>query len=434
MSSGAQITVNSFWHGAPLPLNSWLCLKSFIDHGVGVVLYCYDDVTVPPGVVVRDARQVLPHARLFTYRTGAAIGSVSAFSNLFRYKLLLEKGGWWIDVDVLCLRPALPSQKLVFGWENDRALGTAVLKFPRGHWLAEKLYLTTEAIIQDRGKSLQWGEIGPGLLTHFVKKYDLFDAASPSALFYPIGYHEIDLLLCPEQREKVQQRAEQSVFLHLWQEMFRRAGIDPRSPPPVGSYLAAMFARHSLDHARSIDIPIEISLSDQHPREIGNPEQCSDEVHNIPAAENGSTGEEQQVAEHDVSAIESDTSASAFEGKLASDEYTIAILEGRLAEREHELADVRDAVEKAHDELRKHGVALADYERLFAEKDSATRQAELALTDTRGHIEKRDEVITLRDARITDLETQLTRNRRNSSMYGALLTRQVENSQSIRLR
>src|SRR5205814_1596959 len=100
--------------------------------------------------------------------------------NLFRYKLLLEKGGWWIDADVLCLRPTFPSQNLVFGWEDDRALGTAVLKFPRGHWLVEKLYLTTEAIIQDRGKSLRWGEIGPGLLTHFVKKYDLFDAASPS--------------------------------------------------------------------------------------------------------------------------------------------------------------------------------------------------------------------------------------------------------------
>ena len=32
-------------------------------------------------------------------------GSVSAFSNLFRFTLLYKKGGYWIDADLLCVKP-----------------------------------------------------------------------------------------------------------------------------------------------------------------------------------------------------------------------------------------------------------------------------------------------------------------------------------------
>jgi hypothetical protein len=148
MSAGNErIAVNSFWHGPSLPPNSWLCLKSFIDRGIAVFLYCYEPVEVPPGVELRDASQILPSSRLFAYRTGPGLGSVAGFSDLFRYKQLLERGGWWIDTDVLCLQPTLPSQEVVFGWETEHVLGTAVLKFPRGHRLVEKLYLVPTFLV-----------------------------------------------------------------------------------------------------------------------------------------------------------------------------------------------------------------------------------------------------------------------------------------------
>ena len=31
--------------------------------------------------------------------------SYAGFSNYFRYTLLLERGGWWVDTDLICLRP-----------------------------------------------------------------------------------------------------------------------------------------------------------------------------------------------------------------------------------------------------------------------------------------------------------------------------------------
>ncbi len=47
-------------------------------------------------------------------------GSVADFANFFRYKLSLEKGGWWTDMDYVCLTPLDFADDLVFGSEMDR--------------------------------------------------------------------------------------------------------------------------------------------------------------------------------------------------------------------------------------------------------------------------------------------------------------------------
>jgi hypothetical protein len=224
-----------------------LCLKSFIDHGLGFTLYSYDDVEVPLGVEVHDARRVLPASRIFTYQTGLGTGSVAAFSNLFRYKLLAENGGWWVDTDVLCLHSSLPPHDVVFGWEEDHLyLGNAVLKFPRKHWMPERLYATAEAMIQSRGHLLEWGEIGPRLLTRVATEGNVLDMASPSFLFYPISWPEANLVRSSHEIECVQRRTKNSVFFHLWNEMFRRADISPWALPPAGSYLASMLSKHGI--------------------------------------------------------------------------------------------------------------------------------------------------------------------------------------------
>src|SRR5690606_9502875 len=85
----------SFWLGNRLPLLQVLSLQSFIAHGHEYHLYVYDPIeNAPEGVVLCDASKILPRQSVFTYQKGFGKGSYSAFSNLFRYKLLLEHGGW----------------------------------------------------------------------------------------------------------------------------------------------------------------------------------------------------------------------------------------------------------------------------------------------------------------------------------------------------
>jgi len=59
---------------------------------------------LPKRIVLKDAREILPWDRIFTYKKGRGKGSIAAFSNLFRYVLLFKKGGWWSYMDVVCLK------------------------------------------------------------------------------------------------------------------------------------------------------------------------------------------------------------------------------------------------------------------------------------------------------------------------------------------
>jgi hypothetical protein len=58
--------------------------------------------------VVRDANEIIAETHVFK---NARQNTFAAFSDFLRYKLLLDRGGWWVDVDTICLRP--------FDFEDD---------------------------------------------------------------------------------------------------------------------------------------------------------------------------------------------------------------------------------------------------------------------------------------------------------------------------
>src|SRR5262245_44337282 len=122
--------VQMLWIGERLSTLERLCMASFLAHGHEVHLYAYGAIeAVPPGTQLRDGREILPAANVFTYANGFGKGSPSAFANEFRYKLLLERGGVWSDTDVVCLKPfdflenltcAVSSERRRPGYENGR--------------------------------------------------------------------------------------------------------------------------------------------------------------------------------------------------------------------------------------------------------------------------------------------------------------------------
>ena len=127
--------INSLWIGRPLSPMEQLSIASFLQNGYEYHLYCYDEIgNVPAGTVLRDAAEILPASGIFYYRRGAGGGSVSAFANLFHFKFLLERGGWWVDTDMVCLRRFDFPEPILFASERSRTgtLATdVVLSFPR---------------------------------------------------------------------------------------------------------------------------------------------------------------------------------------------------------------------------------------------------------------------------------------------------------------
>src|SRR5881227_24224 len=111
-----QNTIQSLWVGSRLSVLERLSIASFLKNGHSYILYTYEPVEgVPAGAELKDANEILPSSSIFRYRE---YDTCSGFSNFFRYKLLLERGGWWADTDMICLKPFNLSAEFVFSSER----------------------------------------------------------------------------------------------------------------------------------------------------------------------------------------------------------------------------------------------------------------------------------------------------------------------------
>lgn len=128
--------VNALWIGSRLSKIEVLTLQSFVDNGHVFHLWVYGAIEndLPDGVVLEDANQIIPESKIFRYKYvnkyGHGKGSVSGFSDIFRYKLLYDKGGWWIDMDVTCLKPLNVTTPYFFRKHHDLELVGNVMKCP----------------------------------------------------------------------------------------------------------------------------------------------------------------------------------------------------------------------------------------------------------------------------------------------------------------
>jgi hypothetical protein len=226
--------IQSLWIGRPLSVIEQLSITSFLQNGHEYHLYGYRDIkNVPAGATLKDASEILPPSEIFSYRHGASKGSLSAFSNLFRYKLLLQKGGWWSDTDIVCLRPLDFTEPIVFASErNDTGTrtATAVIRLPPGHAVARLCY---EAARQEDRSKLPWGKTGPLLLDRIVHEVGLQQFIKAPEVFCPLDFWKWKMLLeKPNPADPL--ITNQSYTLHLWHELWRRSGL--KVNPATGEF------------------------------------------------------------------------------------------------------------------------------------------------------------------------------------------------------
>lgn len=236
-------TFQTFWWGARLSPYEMVCLKSFSDRGYGVDLYTFDTgLEVPNGVVVCDASPLIERGRFFTYQSGTGKGSPAAFANLFRYLLLAQKGGWWIDTDVICLSSQIPNVREFFAWQNATQINSAVLYFEPDHPAMRRCLARAEEL----GDAVQWGQTGPDLLTSVLADLGATGSARPASQCYPVPYQDALDFLRPSQAPLLRAQAKDALFLHLWNEVLRRNGVRKYCLPPRGSLLRELCDRHEV--------------------------------------------------------------------------------------------------------------------------------------------------------------------------------------------
>lgn len=234
--------MTSLWVGEELPVMAQLCIKSFLAHGHSFQLFTYKRYDkLPQGVLIRDAREILPAELIFR----DSHGSYAPFSDWFRMKFLAEEGGFWVDMDVVCLSEEAPAAPLWFCREQAHVVAVGGLRFPAHHPIPTALALLAEdparhapwdspaelrlkddwrrnvPSMEQRRRQVPWGFCGPSGMTRAVNHYGLFTQAAPPSHFYPIPwtrwrdcYNGCVHLSGPE--------LSNAWAIHLWGEMLRR--------------------------------------------------------------------------------------------------------------------------------------------------------------------------------------------------------------------
>ena len=215
--------VQSLWIGPKLSMMEQTSIWSFLQHGYDYHLYVFDNVAgVPEGVTLCDANEILSRDKIVLTKRGFCKGSPAGFSDMFRYCLLLKKGNWWVDTDVICQKP--------FDFDGDHVLGNelqmdgtatanvAVIKAPVGSSLMEYCYRACQDVDLER---IEWGEIGPRLLERALHELNMLECIQSPSVFYPVNFWELGQLF--DDRPV----PEHAHAIHLWHARWKHTGIDP---------------------------------------------------------------------------------------------------------------------------------------------------------------------------------------------------------------
>lgn len=102
------MNINFLWVGNALGNLEKLTLQSFVknNHEPHLWVYNKDCANIPEGVILRDAQEIISSNKVFSYSGNGDCrpGSYGGFSDIFRYYLLKQHGGWYCDMDVTCLK------------------------------------------------------------------------------------------------------------------------------------------------------------------------------------------------------------------------------------------------------------------------------------------------------------------------------------------
>jgi len=239
--------IQTLWTHGNLSTMERLCLKSYLDNGHEVHLYTYEGVpNVPNGVIIKDGNEIISKDFL-DYRTFINNGT---FADFFRYKLLYDRGGFWVDTDLICLRPFDFEAEYVFGemgpwgeWIKEpikvrplRSPKRAYCDFPIKEVFignpescisnncmcapvgSDIMNVAWEECLKYDPSTIKWSvEVGPGLINKLVKKFSLEKFVLGTYAFNPVDYNKVRDFINPT----VIWNFPPTVYaIHLWSDMW----------------------------------------------------------------------------------------------------------------------------------------------------------------------------------------------------------------------
>ena len=199
--------IRGVWFASELTAIQQLCIKSYMDHGHEFHLYVAGPTRgVPEGTIVEDANAYVSASerKKFPHNTQAA--------DLCRILVVLKEGGWYVDLDTVCLRPFDFPEPYVFVSEDPSKYGKQkstkipltpcletvtnavpnnIFKAPAGSPFLQ--YIADRIRSSDTLHPSHWTVFGPDLFMEAIPKFHLeqyitapvvLDAANPNELYH----------------------------------------------------------------------------------------------------------------------------------------------------------------------------------------------------------------------------------------------------------
>merc|ERR1711990_150899 len=114
-----KIIVQSLWVGPELSRMEIYSIKSFLRLGYEFHLYTYENVKgIPKGTKIKNGNTIIPAKIIFKLKS-----TYLPFSDIFRYKMLYEKGHYWVDLDMIAIKKFNFKQPFIFSSERTMQKG-----------------------------------------------------------------------------------------------------------------------------------------------------------------------------------------------------------------------------------------------------------------------------------------------------------------------
>ena len=234
--------IQGLWIGSRLSTMERLCVKSFIAHGHEFHLYTYGKVEgLPEGTLVRDALEIMPYinfSKTGTPSWGTWNASTVGFSDLFRTELLLKNGGWYVDMDTVCLKPFNFSEDYVFAAEAPLTepirVNTNVIKVPPH----SEVMASMKKKYWDSDLKAKWPGVAPEVLTPILSELGMIGWVKPTSVFNPIAHWYVPKFITenPDYGE--------AYSIHWWHGGWAQRGYDTDTSYPPECLYERMKAKY----------------------------------------------------------------------------------------------------------------------------------------------------------------------------------------------
>lgn len=222
--------IQSFWSGTLTKMEK-MCIRSFMAHGHEFHLYAYGHLDgVPEGCVVKDANEIIPETKI------RQLPCVQQWADFFRVAMLLKVGGWWTDMDSICLKPYDFPEKYVWaGCGSDATvIQISAIKVPANAPIMRAWYDYIDSKTPEQLSRLSFQAVGPELLAKLIPKFGLQRFIQSWHMFDPVHFDKAGRLVDPTAVWDLTKSYSVHLFHGAWHGQ-HEAGARPDYQPLTGT-------------------------------------------------------------------------------------------------------------------------------------------------------------------------------------------------------